>query len=103
LNRKPGFSIFVAVFWSLEGLSLEEKGKILLKDEALRSIDFLVSVREGAVEGKNINHRISAAKILIDKVFPSGGDKSDKGESVVRIEVVDLTAPSHSISKRGGK
>ncbi|KAA0263034.1 MAG: hypothetical protein EDM75_05270 [Chlorobiota bacterium] len=86
-----------------KGEIMKEKGKELLRDEAIRSIDFLVSVREGAVEGKNINHRIAAARILIDKVYPSGGDKSDKGESVVRIEVVDLTAPVEKPTDRGAK
>jgi len=81
---------------------LKENGKELLHEEAVRSIDFLVAVREGSVEGKNINHRIAAAKILIDKVFPSGGDKSEKGESVVRIEVVDLTTPIPGENSRGG-
>lgn len=80
-----------------------KSGKELLQDEALRSINFLVDVREGAVEGKNINHRIAAAKILIDKVFASGGDKTEKGEGVVRIEVVDLTAPAHNTNDRGIK
>lgn len=80
-----------------------KSGKEMLLKEALKSIDFLVDVREGVVEGKNINHRIAAAKILIDKVYPSGGDKTGKGESVVRIEVVDLTAPAHNTDDRGIK
>ncbi|MBK6681304.1 MAG: hypothetical protein IPG53_15445 [Ignavibacteriales bacterium] len=44
----------------------------LLEKEADKSIEFLVSVREGEVEGKNLNNRIAAAKILIDKIYPSG-------------------------------
>lgn len=71
----------------------KSEGKGLLEEEAIRSIGFLVDVREGLIEGRNINHRIAAAKILMDKVFASGGDKADKGDNVVRIEVIDLTAP----------
>lgn len=63
----------------------------LLEKEADKSIEFLVSVREGEVEGKNLNNRIAAAKILIDKIYPSGGDKNSDKDGILRIEVVDLT------------
>lgn len=81
---------------------MENGGREILKEEALKSIKFLVDVRDGSVEGKSLNHRITAAKILIDKVFPSGGEKGEKGENRVRIEVVDLTAPIPEKGKGGG-
>lgn len=73
---------------------VSKRGGSILEKEADRSIGFLVSVREGEVEGKNLNHRISAAKILIDKVYPSGGDKKNDQSGVLRIEVVDLASES---------
>jgi len=85
-----------------QGVEVLKEGQELLAEEALRSIGFLVNVRDGNVEGKSLNHRIVAAKILIDKVFPSGGEKGEKGEKTVRIEVVDLTAPLPKKGK-GGK
>ncbi|MBN8547307.1 MAG: hypothetical protein J0L60_14330 [Ignavibacteria bacterium] len=71
---------------------VSKRGGSILEREADNSITFLVSVREGEVEGKNLNHRISAAKILIDKVYPTGGDKKKNDEGVLRIEVVDLAS-----------
>jgi hypothetical protein len=48
-------------------------------------------VREGVVKGTNTNYRITAAKILIDKVYPSGGEKNTDKNGTLKIEIVDLS------------
>lgn len=73
-------------------LTLDRKYSELLQQEADKSIRFLVSVRDGEIEGKNLSNRIAAAKILIDKVYPSGGDKSTDRDNNLRIEVVDASS-----------
>jgi hypothetical protein len=73
------------------GGKMKQKGVELLKQEAIKSIEFLIKVREGEEKGGDLSHRITAAKILIDKVFPPGGLKETDQGSALRIEVVDLT------------
>jgi len=73
-------------------LTLDRKYSELLQQEADKSIRFLVSVRDGEIEGKNLSNRIAAAKILIDKVYPSGGDKGTDRDNNLRIEVVDASS-----------
>jgi len=88
LIREPLFFIFADIKnWG----GMKSEGIELLNKEAIKSIEFLIKVREGEEKGGSLTHRIAAAKILIDKVFPPGGLKDSDQGSALRIEVVDLT------------